>query len=203
MSQVSLVLFDVNGVLYSYDKAARLAHLARLTGRDSAAIDRAIWGSGFEDQGDAGDVNAEDYLGGFGQRLAYPLTVDEWTDALLRALTPIPAMLSLASRLRARAGLAVLTNNNLLVRDRMDQLFPRLRPVFGDTMFVSSEFRVRKPEPEVYLRVLTRLGAAAERTLFIDDSQANVAGAVRAGLHGHHHTDEATLVTRLETFGLL
>jgi HAD superfamily hydrolase (TIGR01509 family) len=202
MSAVTLVLFDVNGVLYDYDRSVRVAHLAGATRKDPAAIDRAIWGSGFEDSGDAGAMDAAAYLRAFGRHLGHRLTADAWTDALRAGLTPIPPMLALAARLAARAKLAVLTNNNLLVRDRMDQLYPALRPIFGAAICVSSEFGIRKPEPEVYRRCLARLGVAADASLFIDDNAANVAGAEQAGLHGHHHTDEATLAARLAALGL-
>jgi glucose-1-phosphatase len=47
--------------------------------------------------------------------------------------------------------------------------------------FVSAEFHARKPEPEAYLRCLARVGAAADVTLFVDDSVKNVSGAERAG----------------------
>jgi putative hydrolase of the HAD superfamily len=112
-------------------------------------------------------------------------------------------MLALAARVGRRARLGVLTNNNLLVRDRMDVLFPELRPLFGPAICVSSEFAVRKPEPEVYRRTVARLGVAAEACLFVDDSAANVGGAERAGLLAHHHTDEAALAARLTSLGLL
>jgi len=203
MSAISLVLFDVNGVLYGYDKPARVACLSRITGKAPAAIECAIWRSGFEDQGDAGAMSAEEYLHRFGQHLGHALAVNEWAEALLASLAPIPPMLLLASRIGARAKLGVLTNNNLLVRDWMDRLFPALRPIFGDTICVSSEFGIRKPEPDVYKRTVARLGAAAEQSLFIDDSAANVAGAEQAGLLGHCHTDETALVARLTTLGLL
>jgi putative hydrolase of the HAD superfamily len=203
MTPISLVLFDVNGVLYDYDRSARVAHLARVTGKEANSVDQAIWGSGLEDRGDAGTMSAGAYLRAFGRHLDYPLTAAEWADALLASLTPIPAMLSLAALVGRRAELGVLTNNNLLVRDRMDQLFPGLRPIFGGAICVSSQFRVRKPEPEVYRRSVACLGHAPERSLFIDDSVANVAGAKQAGLRGHHHTDEASLAVRLRELGLL
>jgi putative hydrolase of the HAD superfamily len=203
MTAISMVLFDLNGVLYRYDKAARVARLAGLTGQSPAAVDGALWGSGFEDLGDAGTMSSEEYLRGCGQRLAYPLSEAVWADALLAALAPIPDMLALAAQAGRRAKLGVLTNNNLLVAARMDRLFPDLRRIFGDAVCVSSQFQARKPESAAYQRCLARLGAAPEESLFIDDSAANVAGAERAGLLGHHHTDTAALVAKLTALRLL
>ncbi len=200
---IALVLFDVNGVLYRYDKAARLAALAGLSGMGTEAIDRAIWASGFEDAGDAGDLGAEDYLRGFGERLSYPLTEQAYVAALAAALSAIPPMLDLARRVGERARLGVLTNNNLLVRAHMDVLYPHLRPIFGAAICASAEHRARKPSAEAYRSCLARLGEAPARCLFIDDSADNIAGAAEAGLHTHHHTDEAGLVIRLGALGVL
>ena len=41
---------------------------------------------------------------------------------------------------------------------------------------------LRKPEPAIYHRALDILGRPAERTLFIDDREENVAGAEAAGM---------------------
>jgi len=41
---------------------------------------------------------------------------------------------------------------------------------------------LRKPEPAIYRRALDILGSAPERTLFIDDWQENVDGAMAAGM---------------------
>ena len=203
MSAVALVLFDINGVLYDYDRAARVARLAAITGIGPTVIDDAIWGSGFEDRGDAGEMDAAAYLHEFSRLLSCPLTLDDWTDALAASLTPIAPMLRLAARIAGRAKLAVLTNNNLLVRDQMDQLYPALRPIFGNAICVSSEFGLRKPEPEVYRLCLARLGATPAASLFIDDNPANVVGAEHSGLQGFQHADEAALTDRLVAHGLL
>jgi putative hydrolase of the HAD superfamily len=200
---ISLVLFDVNGVLYRYDKPARLAALARLSGLGPEAIDQAIWASGFEDAGDAGELGAKDYLRGFGARLSYPLTEQAYVAALAAALSPIPPMLALARRVGERTRLAVLTNNNLLVRAHMDALYPGLGAIFGAAICASAEQRARKPAPEAYRRCLARLGESPARCLFIDDSADNIAGAAEAGLHTHHYTDEAGLVVRLGALRVL
>ena len=96
-------------------------------------------------------------------------------------MTPIPEPLALAALVRRWARVAVLTNNNLMVKRAVHAVFPELRPVFGENFFVSAEFRARKPEPDAYLGCVARLGATADRTLIIDDSARNVAGAGAPG----------------------
>ncbi|HEX3982509.1 MAG TPA: HAD family phosphatase [Acidisoma sp.] len=183
---ITLILFDMNGVLCAYDKAKRVAVLARLAGLAPEAVNAAIWDSGFEDAGDAGLMDQDRYLRGFGEALGYPLTRDEWTEAHAAAMTPDPAMLDLAKRLSTRMRIAVLTNNNPLVRERIPLLCRPVAEIFGLNFHVSAEFGARKPEPECYLRCLDVLGARSEETLFIDDSVANVEGAREAGLVSYH-----------------
>jgi glucose-1-phosphatase len=199
---ISTVLFDMNDVLCRYDREARIAYLARAAGKSPSFVEAAIWGSGYEDLGDSGAIDAENYLAGFAERLG-GLTLDAWTRALQAALTPLPKALELAAAVARRASVAVLTNNNLLVEREIDAVFPELRPIFGSNVFVSAEFRARKPDPEVYRRCLARLGAAPETAMFVDDSSSNVAGAERAGLSGFLYSDADVLAERLRRAGLL
>lgn len=200
---ISTVLFDMNDVLVRYRKDARIAHLARIARLESAAVEAAIWGSGFEDSGDSGAMDADGYLEGFGERLGVPLTEAEWTAALAAAVTPITETLALAAAIHPRARVAVLTNNNLLVKRTAGALFPELASIFGPDVFVSAEFGARKPEPEAYLRCLVRLGANPGDTLFIDDAPKNIAGAERAGLHAELYCGPAELAKALANEGLL
>lgn len=55
-----------------------------------------------------------------------------------------------------------------------------------EVVVLSCEEGCRKPEPEIYVRTLDRLGVAAEDTVFIDDALANVQGAQRVGMQGIH-----------------
>jgi glucose-1-phosphatase len=190
---IALVLFDMNGVLCRYDKSKRVAVLSRISGMAPEAIDAAIWGSGFEDEGDAGAMDGATYLRRFGEAIGYPLTLAEWTEAQAASMTPDLPMLGLARRTAARARVAVLTNNNTLIRDQIDVLMPELRPIFGDAIRVSAEFGARKPEPPSFLGCIAALGVAPGDTLFIDDSETNVAGAERAGLLAHHFTGQREL----------
>ena len=168
-------------------------------------MEDAIWASGYEDLGDAaGALNVDAYLSGFAERLGGTLTLDAWVAALRAALTPLPEALGLAAAVGRRAQIAVLTNNNLLVAREIDSVFPELRPIFGDNIFVSAQFRARKPDPEVYRRCLSRLGASTEAALFVDDSVKNVAGAERrAGLSGHVYVNAGALAETFRRAGLL
>jgi putative hydrolase of the HAD superfamily len=203
MQKISLVLFDMHDVLCRYDRAARIDDLARLSGKPGDEIYAAIWGSGFEGEADAGRLDTAAYLSGFGKRLGYKITLDEWLANRRMATTPMPDVLEILQQVNAKAKVAVLTNNHILVREHLNFLFPELHALCGDESYVSAQFGAAKPDPLVYLRCVAAAGARPEETLFIDDSKANVAGAVKAGLAGHVFTDAAALTQCLQAYAVI
>jgi HAD superfamily hydrolase (TIGR01509 family) len=203
MAEIALVLFDLNGVLYQYDRAARIHALAAVSGFGAAAIKAAVWDSGFEDSGDAGVLDAAGYLHGFGTAIGYDLSEADWAAALRAAIAPIPSALALLPRIRPTVVCAVLTNNNMLVQKHFSTLYPEVAARVGNRAFVSAEFSARKPDADVYRACLARLSVAPEAALFIDDSEANVAGAQSAGLAGHHTAGPDDLAAELRKRGIL
>jgi HAD superfamily hydrolase (TIGR01509 family) len=69
---------------------------------------------------------------------------------------------------------------------------------YFDAFVFSGEVGLVKPMAEVYLLTAERLGLAAGDCVFVDDAQANVAGAVAAGMVGVHHTSVAATLTELD-----
>jgi len=203
MSDISLILFDLNGVLYRYDREARIAHLSFVSGCAPDAIRAAVWDSGFEDLGDAGAQDAEGYLRGFGACIGYDLPEADWVAAQQAAVTPIRDTMALLPSIRPAVAFAVLTNNNMLVARHFADLYPEVAALVGERALVSAEFGVRKPDPEVYRRCLGRLGVAPGAALFVDDSAGNVIGARTAGLRGYEYTDPESFAVELQRHGLL
>lgn len=201
--RIELVLFDMDNVLCDYDRGKRVAYLAKLAGSTAERVHKAIWESGFELLGDSGALAAPDYLRGFGERIGYPLSRDEWVEARRHAMTADLAMLEIAGRLSKSTDIAVLTNNSTMVADHVDRLFPELRPLFGSRIYTSAQFKAAKPDPGCYRACLSELRARPETVLFVDDLAENVAGAKAAGLLAHHHTSVEVFRQALADFGLL
>lgn len=64
--------------------------------------------------------------------------------------------------------------------------------VFQYSMF-SYEVRLKKPNPEIYKRILSFMDVKPEETIFIDDMKENIEGANSIGIHGirFYSTDQA------------
>lgn len=106
---------------------------------------------------------------------------------LFAGLRPDPAMFDLVGDLRAaglRVGLLSNSWGNTYPRERIDAAF--------DTVVISGEVGLRKPQAEIYEHALARLGLPAEATAFVDDAEPNLAGARAVGLRTVLHTDAAT-----------
>jgi HAD superfamily hydrolase (TIGR01509 family) len=197
------VIFDMDGVLCDYDFAARLGHMARLTGRAPADIEAAIFASGWDDRSDRGEIGDEEYLRGCTARLGAEVTREDWLHARGLAMTPKPEVLELARGLAGQVALGVFTNNNELLAANLPALFPAVHEIFAPHVIVSGVLKHAKPDPAAFRHVLEKLGGVAPaRALFIDDSAAYLAGAAEAGLHTHLFVDAKDLAATLARHGL-
>jgi glucose-1-phosphatase len=200
---IGVVVFDMEGVLSHYDREARAVRLAALTGTTPEAVREAIWGSGLEARADAGELLPDVYLRALGELLGCAMDRETWLAARHASITPNAEAIVLAERVARRCRIAVLTNNCRLVTDHLDFLNPPVARLFGEYVYASASFGAVKPAAQAYLGCLAQLGAAPRETLFIDDSEANVQGAVNAGLHACLYVDTETLAHDLRRFGVL
>jgi putative hydrolase of the HAD superfamily len=189
MSLPRLVIFDMDDVLCHYQVGRRLRELARLAGTTARDVRSALWDSGFEDLADAGGyADPAQYIREFGERLGYPITVEEWVAARRIAMIPSKDVLDLAAKIGKQAALAIYTNNGPLVKSHLDTLFPEAAAVFNHR-YCSFEFGTKKPDPESFTRLVRALGHSPENCWFIDDKKSNVQGALIAGLKAHRFVD--------------
>lgn len=201
MSLPRLVIFDMDDVLCHYQVGRRLRELARLAETTARDVRSALWDSGFEELADAGGyADPRLYLQEFGERLGYPITVEEWVAARRMAMIPATDVLRLAEKIGTQAELAIYTNNGPLVKSHMDTLFPEAAAVFKHR-YCSFEFGTKKPDPESFTRLVKALGHKPEDCWFIDDKKSNVQGALMAGLRAHRFVDFDGLLYEARNMG--
>ena len=81
------------------------------------------------------------------------------------------------------------------------EIYPFLKAPRGVT--VSGDVKLLKPQREIYEEHVRAFGLEPAASLFIDDSPANVAGAINAGWQSILFTDPAKLRADLKALGLL
>jgi len=67
-----------------------------------------------------------------------------------------------------------------------------------DSVVVSGEHGVRKPEPAIYRIVVDKIGLAPEELVFVDDLGGNLKPARTIGIATVRHVDTATTLRQLE-----
>ena len=121
----------------------------------------------------------------FGQDWEDEKVDDLWNKLLLK----IPAeRLNLISKLRENYQVGVLSNTNHIHIQAVNKILSEdhgvgnFDPIF-DWVFFSHEMGLAKPSPEIYEKMLVDLGTSADRVIFFDDLEANVAAAKAIGIN--------------------
>jgi putative hydrolase of the HAD superfamily len=119
-------------------------------------------------------------------------------DGLLRrmfaASLPVPAMYDTIRTLRAAGFSTALLSNSWGCGEYPRADFPGL----FDTVVLSGEVGMRKPEQEIFLHAAQTLGLTPAECVFVDDMEANVAAAQACGMTAVLHTETATTAQALQ-----
>lgn len=134
---------------------------------------------------DRGDLTTQQYWESVGRKAGVDLPPDvidslaQWDKEMWSR--PNTEMTDWVAALRA-AGYktALLSNMQSDMVEHVRAKFPWLRAF--DQQIFSCEVGLIKPDPALYRRALEKLGADASEAIFIDDREANVAGARAVGI---------------------
>lgn len=191
---VSVLLFDLFGVIARTQSPASLAEIEGLGEAPAAEFWAAYWE--LRQPYDRGEETGPEYFQTVGRRLGrtyQPRRLGELVDADVRSWSAVDdQMVDFVRRLAAGGHrLGLLSNIPLEHADDFERRQPWLE-VFEVRAF-SCRIRHAKPEPGAYTWCLHALGVAAEEVLFIDDREPNVAAARSLGLRGHLFTSLSCL----------
>jgi putative hydrolase of the HAD superfamily len=192
------VLFDYGGVLCRDQSAGDKRALEAACGMDDPDASWAAYWR-LRRPYDEGALTSADYWREvLGRDVADRIDAIEAVDVASWS-HPYEETLELAGRLAARgARLALLSNCPPPMAVAIEQMsWTDLIP----DRFYSCRLGLTKPDPAVYQKVLTALGARPAEVTFIDDRPPNVAGAAAAGLRALLFTDPATLAADLDLQG--
>jgi len=141
---------------------------------------------------------------GFLQRLAAllgrPVSRAELTSRWNDLFSPVVPMLQLAEGLKAHYGVYLLSNISGLHWDHLWRQYELGRVSHGGA--ASCQLGACKPEARAFDGCCRRFGLRPEATVFIDDTAANVEGAVACGWHGIHHCTPHATRERLRLLGV-
>jgi 2-haloacid dehalogenase/putative hydrolase of the HAD superfamily len=202
MSSPSAVLFDVGNVIVRWDPRNLYSKLIA----DPAALNHflaEVCPMSWHAETDRGKTFADNIAERAALHPEHAPLIHAWWERWDEMCTgPIPETVAIMHDLHVRGvPMHGLTNMSTESWPGIQALSPVFR--YLQTVVVSGEEGVIKPDPAIYALVLARTGLKPADLLFVDDSAANIAAAAALGFHTHHFTDPAAFRPQLEAAGLL
>jgi putative hydrolase of the HAD superfamily len=195
------VLFDFGGVLTTpvWDS---FSAFCRTEGLDPDAI-KTLFRTDPEALKDlrgleTGELSEADFEATFGKRLGLE-NPDGLIDSMFAGMKPVDSMVEAVRQLRSSGLLTGLVSNSWSTAHYDRKLLAEL----FDTVVISAEVRMHKPQPEIYRLAAERLGVEPAACLFVDDLKENCEGAEAVGMTAiRHRTAPETIVRLSELTGL-
>lgn len=198
---MDLYLFDYDKTLYGYDFHQRLPALSRMTGVSQYDLASTWWAAGYEARAEAGEwPDADSYLEKFAQVTGARLTLRQWQDARISAMTRLDGSVAALRRCTELGTVGLFSNNPAIFAQSLPRFAPEVAELVGANVLLSYMIRARKPTPESFERALEHFDAQPQNTFFADDNRANIAGALAVGIVAHHFTTTELLDEAITAF---
>ncbi len=195
---INLVMFDLGGVVVNFSESMYVEYISKKFGiplNKAMAIKRDL------PKLEVGGMTVMEYK----KRVIHilqlsPGTNIEWNAAFIKLASTNKKVEALARSLHKRYKTALITNISA------SRYYSALKYKFDksvfDRRFTSYGMRIRKPNPEIYNRVLSSMKAKAEESVFIDNRLENVRGAESVGIYGIVFKSYGQLVGDLAKLGV-
>ena len=185
MSKISVIFWDLGGVLVRTEDRSKRDRWEQRLGMEPRQLDRLIFGGDAGRKATVGEYSVDevwewvrqelDLSQEEGQQLARDFwqgdDLDEDLVAYVRGLRP-----------RFQTGL--ISNAWLELRDLLKNHW-HIDNAFDD-LVISAEVGLAKPDPAIYKLALERLDVEADRAIFVDDFSHNIASAAEIGMQAVH-----------------
>ncbi|MEM9561679.1 MAG: HAD-IA family hydrolase [Actinomycetota bacterium] len=196
MSELTAVVFDLDGVIRHFDPA-RLVEIETRYGLEPGALWSTAFAPELVTQLVTGAITRYEWGLRVGQAVGNLAAAAEWhaDDG-----TVDPEVLTLVDELRAEdLTVAILTNGTDTIPAELDRLGITDR---FDRIFNTAQIGVAKPDQAIFAHVCAELATEPSTVFFTDDSQGHVDGAASAGLVAAHFVDAATTRRQLTDLGV-
>lgn len=196
--RVRAVVFDVGGVLLRTDDHGPRRRLAESMGLTEAQLHDAVFESPLARSATLGTVREEALWADVARRFSLDATQMAAFQAGFWGGDVFDTdFMAWIGALRPRVSTGLLSNAWSGARDMFVNRFACYRYV--DSVVISAEEGVAKPDPEIYRICLRRMGVAADETVFVDDFARNIEAANRLGMRGILFSSRAQAMAEIES----
>jgi len=180
------IAFDMGGVLIGLDYDKAISSFKSKAGFERITEFLDPWKQkGFFSDLESGCITEEEFLEQCRSYCSPSVTLDILTECLSDFLTGIDSRKAeIVRALSFRYPLYLLSNNNPLSMRGCEPLFNAAGIPFSmfSGKFISSDMKMCKPHPDIFIESVRRVGCDPSELVFIDDSPANVAAAQAVGI---------------------
>jgi putative hydrolase of the HAD superfamily len=189
---------DLGGVFYDLDYSGVWRELSRKSGSTVHQVREALYGGRLLESFESGSMDEYAYWRAVSERLGAGIPFQQFAETWNRLLVKRQEMFDFAARLRDVIAVAIVSNTNPLAAR---QIARDLR-VVSDRLVYSFETGCMKPDRAIYQEALRLMNARADRSLFVDDREENIAAAARLGFHTHQFEGMDRFVQVLRSYGI-
>ncbi len=182
------IIFDLGGVLLNIDYKLTEEAFVQLGITNFPEMYSQLRQSTLFDDFEIGAISSEQFVTALQEAAGIAIASQDIINAWNAMLLDFPLRrLQILQQLRTYHDLLLLSNTNEIHEAAFNKIIERERGVanigaFFDRVYLSHRIGMRKPDVEVFQRILDENGLKAEHTLFIDDSPQHVEGAKKLGI---------------------
>jgi putative hydrolase of the HAD superfamily len=198
---IKAIVFDFGGVLVrTEDASGRRRWEARL-GLGEHALDRLVFDSDMAIRATVGEVTDSAVWENVAASLKLAAEQIETFRADFWAGDKLDQdLVALLASLRPRYTTAILSNAWSNGREVIARAYGLEQAV--DTIIISAEEALAKPDPRLYQRVAARLGVQPDEAVLVDDFLGNIEGARAAGWQAIHYQPGMDVRAELKKLGV-
>lgn len=195
--KIGAIFFDFGGVIQRTEYQSPRQHLAERFGMDYDDIDKLVFTSESARRASLGEITEDAHWSNVLTRLKRP-TAEMQTvrDEFFGGDVIDINLVHFIGSLRGKFHTGLISNawsgmRAFLEKEKLIDLF--------DTVVISAEVGVMKPEARIYSIALEQAGVKAEAAVFVDDVQANVDACQALGMKGILFNDPLGAMDQLKT----
>jgi putative hydrolase of the HAD superfamily len=194
---IKAVFFDLGGVIVRTEFQAPRQHLAERLGMEYEDVVKIVFESPSSLKASQGEISAEKHWAEVTKRLKRPASeMEAIREEFFAGDIVDRELLDYIRSLRPRYHVGLISNawpdlREYILKQKFDDAF--------DSMVISAEVGVLKPEARIYRIALEQAGVSPNEALFVDDFYENIEGCEKVGIQGIHFQDPGSTLQKLKT----
>ena len=178
---IKAIIFDLGGVLLRTADYAPREKLATRLGMNRYELEEFIFGGESGDRAQRGEISVQEHWKNLRHQINYsPVEFKALLDEFFAEDVLDNPLIDYVRKLHQTYKTALLSNAWDDLRHVISEKW-HFEDAF-DTIIISAEVCITKPDTRIFQLALTQLGVEANQAIFVDDMKRNVEGAMDVGI---------------------